>query len=315
MNDHRTLEKERTAFDKEANIIAGQVSQVPRSKQKQTREAAANTKVDLYEIQLATRSIQELKEKREALQSVFDQERVMWKTQRQRLLALVEQFEVENETLKLTIEQARVTIEESSIEDTVIPNPESRLFQALSPRQGRPMPSSNTALDRAIAAQSIPPPRPQDTEIVPFTDFNLEFDYWPSGEGVASTDGREIKYGNGDIVLKFRDGRKKLKRAQCNHVWFTNGDVQIDFDDGRVAYRYKQTSAIEVTLNDGTTHCLFRTGQREVRFRNGDKYVVFPDFSTKYSKSNGDYRITRPNGVIESCISGVISRSGPSESP
>jgi hypothetical protein len=212
----------------------------------------------------------------------------------------------------LTIEQTAEKFEDSPADDT----DEAKPFQAVSPRRSK-APSKRqvqTALDRAIIVESQQvrsPPRPQfQSNDIPFTDFSLDFDYWPSSRGIASDDGREVKFGNGDVVINFKDGRKKLKRSDCNYVLFNNGDVQIDFDDGRVAYRYKQTLAIEITLPDRTTHCLFRTGQREIRFPNGDKYIVFPDESTKYSKANGDYRITRNNGVIETCVSGIVSRCG-----
>jgi hypothetical protein len=310
LGDHRTLEKERAAFDAEANLLAGEIPQVPKSNQKQAKEAAANTKLELYEIQLANRSIQELKQKRDALQSVFEQEKVIWKTERQRLLAAIDQLEVENETLRLTVEQTEA---KSSSEDSDPPPPPPPAPKPV-PAARPPKRQIQTALDRAIATESQAvrsPPRPQfQTDEIPFTDFRLAFDYWPSGAGTPSDDGREVKFANGEIVVIFKDGRKKLKRSDSNYVIFNNGDVQIDFDDGRVAYRYKQTMATEITLSDGTTHCLFRTGQREIRFLNGDKYIVFPDESTKYSKANGDYRITRKSGVIETSINGIIARSG-----
>jgi hypothetical protein len=40
---------------------------------------------------MANRSIQELKQNRDALRGVFDQERAIWKTERQRLLAMIDQ--------------------------------------------------------------------------------------------------------------------------------------------------------------------------------------------------------------------------------
>jgi hypothetical protein len=316
VSEHRSIEQERTTFDKTANILAGEVGQIPKANKTQAKATAENTRLEMYEIQMARRSIQELKQKRDALQSVFGVEKAMWKTQRQRLLALIEQLEVENETMKLTIEQAQSVVEEDLIDDTVKRNPESMLFQALSPRSEKRRPAFKTALDRAIAAQSEAVQLPEaQNEPLCFTDFAIAFDYWPSLPGVPSADGREIKFDNGEVALIFKDGRKKLKRAECSHVLFPNGDVQVDFDDGRVVYRYKRSNAIEVTMKDGTTQCLFSNGQREIRFLNGDKYIAFTDGSTKYAKSNGDYRITRSNGSVESSINGALNRSGPFESP
>jgi hypothetical protein len=302
LTDHKHLEKERAAFDKEANIVAGPLP--PPSKTKRSKEGTAHTKLDLSEIQLATKSIQELKQKRDLLQSVFEQEKVLWKTEKRRLATTIEQFETENQHLKLIIEQTQSKLPERRIEDEVIPNPESKLVQILSPLSAK-----------AVNAEP-PSETPPSLEVngIPFTDFALDFDYWPSSSGVDSADGGSVVFPNGEILTKFKDGRKKLKRRDCSYVFFNNGDVQIDFDDGRVAYRYKETMAIEVTLKDGITHCLFRTGQREIRFKNGDRYVVFPDRSTKYSKSNGDYRITKKDGAIEMRIAGIVSRSQPSRS-
>jgi hypothetical protein len=307
--EHRALEQDRAAFDREANILAAQIGQPRPAKQPQTREAAAQTKMEMLEIQLATRSIQELKQKQQALQVQFGQEKSIWKTERQRLVHSIDQFEIENETLKLSIAQSQSRLQEveaPAIE--VIPNPESKLFRTLSPRVSRARPPSPPA-----QMQPPSPPRTEQPQFptgdLLFPDYPLDFDYWPPGQSVTGPDPREVRFENGEVVLTFRDGRKKLKRRGSSHIRFPNGDVQIDFDDGAIAYRYKETMAIEVNCPDSASHCLFTNGQREVRFANGDKFVAFPDKSTKYSKANGDYQIQRANGICETCIGGVVTKT------
>jgi hypothetical protein len=285
-----------------------------------------------------------MKVKKQSLQSQFDQEKTLWKTERGRLLRAVEQLEVENETLRLSIERSKARLGEDDSEDEpeddfsieVVANPESRLSQRLSPSAQKyiPQPKPDAVVSVANAAplriplpktavsmvKSSPPraPQPKPAEFVDLPDtgfpqYSLNFDYCPTGNGRLSADGKETVFDNGDVLLVFRGGKKKIKTTKADYVHFGNGDVQIDFRDGATAYRYQQTGAVELNLPDGTAHCVFPNGQREVRFGNGDKYIVFPDRSTKYAKANGDYQIKRPDGRVENCVRGIVSRSQATE--
>ena len=190
----------------------------------------------------------------------------------------------------------------------IVPNPKSKLVQMLS--------SSSQSSPMSSPIRSSPPPKPQVFKMEKVRDFmpsiyKLDFTYKPRGQPKTVTtikNGTEIIYENGDKYIEYRNGTKKIRRQDgTSYIMFSNDDVSKEFPDGAVAYYFGETRAIQLTLPDQTIHTVFSNGQKEINFTNGDKYTVFPDQSTKYTKKNGDFQVHLPNGKVQTCINGNIT--------
>lgn len=150
------------------------------------------------------------------------------------------------------------------------------------------------------------------TDFMP-AKYKLDFTYHPNGNPKTTNtlkNGREFIYENGDKFIEYKNGVKKITRRDgTKYVIFKNGDISKEFSDGAVAYFFDETRAIQLTLTDQNIHTVFPNGQREINFANGDKYIIYPDSSTKYTKLNGDYQIRFQNGRTQNCINGVVFTS------
>ena len=347
----QALEDDRNRYDHEMNLISDQTAKP--AKTKQSKRAADQVKIDMYESQMAMRSINEMKARKQEIEHKFQQEKSLWNSEKVRLTQLLRKAENENAILKQTIDQFATFMKEkeeepeepdmevvanpdatltkllsphakSSPKYKVVANPDAKLTQILSPvaakqspRRQSPLRGSNESLNdtfdrevmRAYKQAQKPPPsmaKPTDDMFPP--EYTMEFDYFPDGEGTPGASGKEVVYDNGDIVISFRNGTKKIKRGNDTHVIHKNGDVSITYADGAAAYRYRETKAIELTLANGTGYYLFANGQYEVHYPSGDKYVIFPNKSTKYTRANGDYQIRTADGRVETCVGGVVSK-------
>ena len=339
----QALEDDRNRYDKEMNLISDQTAKP--AKTKQSKQAEIDVKQDMYEIQMATRSINAMKAKKAELEHKFQQEKSLWASEKVRLTQLVKKAENENAILKQTIEQFGMFVKEKEADMEVVANPEATLTKVLSPRtqtrpkynvvanpeakltqilspiaakqsprRQSPLRGSNESLNdtfdrqmmRAYKQATKPIPKPADDMFPP--EYSMDFDYFPPGEGTPGAGGKEMVYDNGDVVISFRNGTRKIKRGDETHVIHKNGDVSITFADGAAAYRYKETKAIELTLPNKTGYYLFANGQYEVHYPTGDKYVIFPNKSTKYTRANGDYQIRTADGKVETCVGGVVSK-------
>lgn len=314
----KALEKERDEYDRETNLINDQLNKKP-VKTKSSKKADDNAKIEMYEIQMTNRSINDLKKKKQELEKQFEEEKKHWKVERNRLLQLIRKQETENDLLKQSIEQFKSFLDDKSdheeeAEETTIPevvaNPDAKLTKLLSPhanKQSSPRKSLDSQVTEVYLKRRSPPAPKFVVPEVNFAlpNYPLNFDYWPPGEGVKI--GRETKYGNGDVVIRFKNGTHKIKRGDSEHVIFPNGDIHIGYADGAVAYKYSD-GAVEITLPDKTSHFLFPNGQRQVNHPNGDKHILFPDGTTQYMTASGDYQKRTPKGEIETCVNGVISK-------
>ena len=190
-------------------------------------------------------------------------------------------------------------------------------------------PSSTISLKPAPQQLTIPPnaqqDRPQQTtppasprsrkrknayRISIHDNYSLDFDYnpGPAFKEEVKRDGRKIvRYKDGSLGTVFRNGTRKIKRSNTTYIFYSNGDVGIEYEDGAVGYRYKETSAIELSLPDKSVIYLFRNGQKEKHYPNGDKAIQFPNGIYKVIHANGNSETHHPDGKSEILVNGKVT--------
>lgn len=139
--------------------------------------------------------------------------------------------------------------------------------------------------------------------------YQMDFDYNPGPvfKEESRADGRRVvRYKDGSQGTIFRNGTRKVKRSQTTYIFYANGDVGIEYPDKAVAYRYKETMAVELSLPDNSRVYLFRNGQRERHYQNGDKDIQYPNGQFKKVLPNGDYDLHYPSGKNEKCRAGKV---------
>ena len=164
--------------------------------------------------------------------------------------------------------------------------------------------------------QTTPPTSPRSRKrrnayrISIHDNYSLDFDYnpGPAFKEEVKRDGRKIvRYKDGSLGTVFRNGTRKIKRSNTTYIFYSNGDVGIEYEDGAVGYRYKETSAIELSLPDKSVIYLFRNGQKEKHYANGDKAIQFPNGVYKVMHANGNSETHHPDGKSEILVNGKLT--------
>jgi hypothetical protein len=334
--ERQSLDQARHSLTNETEILTAQLN--TEKPVHRTQKSDAMTKSEIFEVQTAIRLIKEARSKKAALETQYNEEQGLWKAERKRLSQLLQAEKEKNFVMKQSIEQFSGYLEDKTPEVSVQVNPDSRLHKALSPISQKQVPqtsvdfssdsdslSEEAVFTDQIARFSSPikqrpktspkpsakvepkPMMPRPHAESPEARFN--FDYWPTGPNRPSQDGREIHFDSGDVMLKCGKGARKVRHGTMEIVRLDNGDVEVRLNDGSVGYRFEETGDIEMTLPDGTRHCVFANGQREIFFPDGDKYLIAPNKWTRYTRANGDYQLRNADGRVETCVNGVVSRA------
>ena len=154
--------------------------------------------------------------------------------------------------------------------------------------------------------------KPRIYKINVHDNYSLDFDYnpGPAFKEEQKKDGRKIvRYKDGSLGTVFRNGTRKIKRCNTTYIFYSNGDTGIEYQDGAVGYRYKETQAIELTLPDKSVIYIFKNGQKEKHYSNGDKAIQFPNGVYKIVHASGDTETHYPDGKVESIVNGTASVS------
>lgn len=158
---------------------------------------------------------------------------------------------------------------------------------------------------------TIQPKKPKIYKILLSENYVLDFDYNPGSifkEESKKGGRRDVKYKDGSTGTVFKDGTRKaikeVNRVKKTYIFYANQDVSIEFPDKAIAYKYKETGAIEITLPNGQVVYLFKNGQKERHHPNGDKEVQFPNGIYKILRGNGDMETHYPDGKCEKVTRG-----------
>jgi hypothetical protein len=343
-NEKQTLDRSRRSLTTESEVIDARLK--TENPSRRTTKSDQLTRTEIMEIQSTTKLIREIALKKAALEHELTEEQGLWKTERKRMVQLLEAAKEKNTVMKQSIEQFRTYLEEKK--DSFVAhvqvevNPNIRRNEPMSPVSQKqpqsppqcllPAPTESSSEgasfddNEALFSSPIrerPQPRielkpklpvvPRFEQKIPPAQPNapesrFNFDYWPDDEGSVSRDGREIYFENGDTIINCKGDVRKLRHGTMELIRFGNGDVEVRLADGSVGYRFSETQAIELTLPDSTRHCIFANGQREIFFANGDKFLVTSKW-TRYTRANGDYQVRGVDGDVMTCVNGVISRT------
>ena len=121
--------------------------------------------------------------------------------------------------------------------------------------------------------------------------YILNFSYMPSGIPERSKNGNKLLFPSGEDIIKRKDGTLLIHGTDFAIVRYANGDILQKFKNGATAYQYKETNAVEINLPDATTVTKFANKQIEIRFPNGDVKVQFPDGLIKYYWKDGSEEV------------------------
>lgn len=151
------------------------------------------------------------------------------------------------------------------------------------------------------------PSKKSVNHIVIHPSYSLDFDYNPGviiKNEIKSNGRRCVRFKDGSQGTIYKNGTKKFKKKDAMYICYSNGDIGIEYPDGAVAYRYKETMAIELSLPDKSVIFVFEDGQKEKHYPSGDKAIQFTNGQYKVLHPNGDYEIYHTNGKVEKCVDG-----------
>lgn len=257
------VNRKKEEVDRNASFIAKERREIERERARIEKDkviAAAN---------LADIELLELRKKYEALKNVYEQEKLEWEEEKQKLLA---QIHTKEDSIHVKFEDQVPKITQK---------PQSETSRASAPA-ARPQLHSGYQLDFSFSPGQILREEPR-------------------------SDGRKlVKYKNGMSATKFRNGTIKMKHGDLIYVFYENGDTAIEFKDGARGYKYSETDTIELNLPDKSVLYQFPNKQIEKHFPNGDKAVQYPNGQFKVLHPNGDYEVHHPSGKVETCRNGHL---------
>ncbi|EAY15790.1 T-complex protein 10, putative [Trichomonas vaginalis G3] len=315
------VRKREAALLRSENWVQAEKDQLAKDKQKLEEEKKANEEL-----------ISKLKTENEQLKKQLEDERLGWKEEKKTLIDQLDNYEKKGKH-KVTFvtpdqdehPEEEEKAQEETKEEEKAEEPEKSEEEEHNEivEEEKPKKEEEEVPEKPVSEpeQVVPPApepkqapkakRPKIYKITVGENYILDFDYNPGSvfkEELKKGGRKDVKYKDGSTGTVFKDGTRKaireINRQKKTYIFYANQDISIEFPDKAIAYKYKQTGAIELTVPDGCIYYLFKNGQKERHYPNGNKEVQFPNGIFKILRNDGDTETHYPDGKCEKVTKG-----------